>query len=117
MTDYFSEGIKGELGKTGNNFSIMVNKKDCLDEQVKTILHELVHLGLEGPNLNEYSTDINEIIIRGITLGNVSEEQKDKIKKFENEIEKLVQDFYNRNASLVEHIRKKLYGGQNYFDL
>ncbi|MEK6872517.1 MAG: ImmA/IrrE family metallo-endopeptidase [Nanoarchaeota archaeon] len=68
----------------GESYIIQVKKDDALEEQIKTILHELAHLSLEGKNLDEIDSELNKSLI----LGRLSLEQKKLIVKIEEDIEK-----------------------------
>jgi len=94
----------GEIGKIGEQFYIKIEKEDPLEEQVKTVLHELAHLGLEGKNFDKFDPYFTD----NMMLGKLSNEQKNRMIELENEIDKDVENFYERNSPLVDHIRKKL---------
>ena len=81
-----------------------INGDDCLEIQVKTVIHELTHYGLEGENLDEIDDGFNKAMI----LGNPSTEQRMKMEELETQIETITEEFYKRNPPLVQYIREKL---------
>lgn len=82
-----------------DEWDIQVNKNDCLEEQVKSILEELAHLGLEHNVLltesldEKYKAQKDEI------------EGKSKTKKI---INTEIKNFYSRNPPLIKFIKNLL---------
>jgi len=99
---YFKNHINGSLvrvvgGGEGLSFHIMVNKKDSLKEQIKTVLHEFSHLGIEY-----------EYIIKAHKLASMEVISTLAPLKLEKRIEENVEIFYLRNPPLIRWIEKKL---------
>ena len=81
-------GVKG-IGHNSGSVVIGVNKKDALDVQIRTVLHEFAHLGLEHD------------VVMGITF---PEESNIDEKDIELEAIKT----YNRKPALIEWIERQL---------
>lgn len=101
--------VSGLLYTFGESYLIQVKEDDILEEQIKTILHELAHLGLEGKNFDEIDPELTE----NFMFGRLSLEQKKLIVKIEEDVEKESGNFYERNPPLVDYIRKKLSSNHN----
>ncbi len=71
---------------------IMINKNDPLDEQIRTILHEIIHM---HPSFIAYTGGLWE---RTIT----------RDEQIESEIEKLAQDTFSTRPDIVDFIKRKL---------
>ena len=100
-----AKGILSTLSDiSSKSYIIQVKQDDPLEEQVKTVLHELAHLGLEGKNLDDFDSDFT----KNMALGKLSQKQKIKMKELENKIDILTEDFYNRNPPLISYIRENL---------
>ena len=76
-----------DLGRLGHEF--FINKNDDFEEQVKAILHELIHY---HPVFLYY------------TKGNI----KQRDASMESQIEKLAQETYDTRPDIVERIKKIL---------
>ena len=98
---FFRESPGGWLAKLLNNFSIMVKEDDPLEVQVRTVIHELAHLGLEYEEL----TDLQKT---GHPTRSDAELEPGLIEK----IERATEQFYNRNPSLVQYLRDWLIDGK-----
>ena len=79
----------GSIGSLGESYIICVKKDDPLEDQIKTILHELAHLGLEGKNFDEIDPELNKSLI----LGRLSLEQKKLIVKIERMLKRSLEIF------------------------
>ena len=80
---------KGLITILGSQPLITINNNLSLEEQVKTFIHELIHL--------EYKN------WKHLTPGCLPEDHPAEI-----EIEKETQETYNNNPILVKHLREKL---------
>ncbi|MEK6830735.1 MAG: hypothetical protein AABX77_01785 [Nanoarchaeota archaeon] len=91
----------GSIGTIGERIYIELNKEDSLEEQVKTVIHELAHLGLEGENFDKIHKIKYDLLA-------FSDEDIKIIKEVENKINREVENFYYRDPPLVNYIREKL---------
>ena len=79
----------GVIGKVPN--LIYVNQNDELEMQVKSVVHELAHIGLE----------LEEFLYGSMVIPK-------NIKDIETKVEKLTDEFYDRNPPLLQKIRGML---------
>lgn len=86
------------FGLIFSNKTMLLNKNDPLEEQVKGVLHEIFHL---HPKYLNYT----------IKLWN-GKKQRDE--KKESEIEKLAQETYKNNPEIVDFIERMIKQAKRY---
>ena len=89
IRDNLTQDCRGILSRIGERPIIQINKNDSLEEQVITVLHEFVHIGIEYPGiLYSCLPEIDPVI--------------------EQKVETKTQAFYQRNSPLAGKIREML---------
>mgnify|MGYP001571993455 CR=1 FL=1 len=83
-----------DLGRLGHEF--FINKNDDFEEQVKAILHELIHY---HPVFLGYLESLSYSLMGAILYSD---------KRMESQIEKLAQETYNSRPDIVERVRKAI---------
>ena len=82
-------------------YFITTRSDDSLREQARTVIHELLHIGLEGDDLFLFSS-----MGRGITPS-----EMDKLHEYllpvEAEVRKLTDEVYSCQPRFVEHIMRR----------
>lgn len=87
---------RGNLTCIGPREIIFTKEENDLEEQVKTIIHELLHLGIEG----------YEGVKRSVELEEITQEELYALEK--EVIDPLTEIIYQNQPILVNHIRKKI---------
>jgi Zn-dependent peptidase ImmA (M78 family) len=81
-----------KLGIILQNGLILVNKSDSLEEQVKTVLHEIIHM---HPEFISYTG--------GLWDGSISRNEE-----YERKIEQSAQQIYSKRKDIIDFITAKL---------
>ena len=94
----------GELSSIGPIRIISINNESPLEEQIKTLIHELLHIDIDYENRNKIYP------LPGLPLpkGMSEEEATTIFRKLEDDIKKETKIIYNNQPVLVAHLRRRI---------
>lgn len=102
-SEFSSSGLHGVLSRIGNRRIIQINTNDNLEEQIKTVLHELIHIGFPEETPQKY-------IIPGFPLPKgISQEQAlIYLNELDKKIDEEMEQVYKCQPILINHLRRKI---------